>query len=346
MKTSKYGRTVGLTTVAAFVLGGVVAQAQTMPNLKGMSLVFASFGGDLQSNENAAWLQPFSAATGVKIAQTDSPDLAALQTQQQAQNVGVDVVETDASTVDANCGTVFMKVDINRSQLNPTYDTNKCGVAVVKFSFVLAYNKSKYPTPPTSVADFFDTTKFPGQRAAWSDSNSGLVEAALEADGVPKSKVYPIDLDRAIAKISSIKSSITTLGSFAEIQDGLANGEYDMAILPNGRAMNASITNPDIKAVFNGAVTLYDNLAIPTGAKNQKAAIAFLQYVALDKTQVALAERFPYGMGTIGAAPKLSEQARGFFPDSYTSELLVQDTKWWGANDAAVKDRLTGVFSQ
>jgi putative spermidine/putrescine transport system substrate-binding protein len=327
-------------------LVGATAEAQTLPNLKGRTFVFAGFGGDLQKNQDAAWLQPFAAATGVKVEQTSSPDLATLQTQQEAHNVGSDVVEIESSTVDVNCGTVFMKVDIDRSQLNPAYDKNKCGVPVVKFSFVLAYNAKKFPTPPTSVADFFNIAKFPGTRAINSQSNSGILETALLADGVERTKIYPINLDRAIAKIKADKESIVTVGTFALIQDGLANGEYDMALLPNGRAMNAAKTNPDIKAVFAGAVTLYDDLAIPTGAKNPEAATAFLQYTAMHKTQVALAERFPYGMGTIGDAPKLSDKAKSFFPDNYTNQLLVQDPAWWSANDGTVKDRLTSLFSQ
>jgi putative spermidine/putrescine transport system substrate-binding protein len=345
MRTWKSRHTLGLATAAIMTLG-VAAGAQTLPDLKGKSFVFAGFGGDLQKNQDAAWLQPFAAATGARVQQTDSPDLATLKTQQEAHNVASDVVEIESSTVDANCGTVFMKVNIDRSQINPAYDTNKCGVPVVKFSFVLAYNAKKYPTPPTSVADFFDIAKFPGQRAVNSQSNSGLLETALLADGVDQAKVYPIDLDRAIAKIKSVKDSITTLATFALIQDGLANGEFDMALLPNGRALNASKANPDIKAVFKGAVTLYDNLAIPIGAKNVDAATAFLQYAATHKTQVALAERFPYGMGTVGAAPVLDDKAKGFFPDSFGDQLLLQDASWWSANDATVKDRLTSLFSQ
>jgi putative spermidine/putrescine transport system substrate-binding protein len=336
----------GLGAIVAMAVATMGALAQSSPDLKGKTFVFAGFGGDLQKNQDEAWLKPFAAATGVKISQTDAPDLAALKTQQEAQNVGIDVVEIESSTVDANCGTVFMEVNINRSQINPAYDTNKCGVPVVKFSFVLAYNAKKFPTAPSSVGDFFNIEKFPGKRAARSGSTAGLIETALLADGVEPAKIYPIDLNRALAKIKKAKDSIILKDTFAPIQDGLANGEFDMALLPNGRALNASKVNPDIKVVFLGAVTLYDNVAIPKGAKNSEAAIAFLQYVAMHRTQVALAERFPYGVGTKGEAPKLDERAKSFFPDTYTDQLLIQDSKWWGANDAIVNERLTALFAQ
>jgi putative spermidine/putrescine transport system substrate-binding protein len=346
MAARKMSAILGLTASVAFVFGASLASAQTLPDLSGKSFVFGGFGGDLQKNQDAAWIQPFVAGTKVKIDQTDSPDLATLKTQQEASNVGLDVIEIESSTVDAGCGTVFEKVQIDRSQINPALDSNACGVPVVKFSFVLAYNAKKFAEAPKSVADFFDVKKFPGIRAIRGGSNVGIVETALLADGVEAAKIYPIDLDKAVAKIETIKDSIEIKDSFAVIQDGLANGEFDMALVPNGRAFNASKANPDIKVVFGGAVTLYDNLVIPTGAKNAEAATAFLQYVALNSTQVALTERFPYGMGTIGEAPKLDDQSKAFFPDSFSDQLLMQDAKWWGENDAAVTDRLTTLFAQ
>ena len=334
-----------LTVGSAMCLQTAQTAAQSLPDLKGKTFIFGGFGGDLQKNQDLAWLKPFITATGVKIDQTDSPDVAALKTQEDAKNVALDVIEIEASTVDANCGTMFEKVKIDRSQLNPKLDTNQCGVPVVKFSYVLAYDATKYPTAPTSVAAFFDTKTFPGTRAIRKGSNVGIVEVALLADGVQPSAMYPVDLNRAIAKIATIKDLIEVKDSFAVIQDGLANGEFDMALLPNGRAFNASKANPNIKAVFAGAVTTYDDLVIPTGAKNTEAATAFLQYTALNKTQAALSEKFPYGMGTVGEAPKIDDKARAFFPDSYADQLLLQDSAWWGKNDAAVNDRMTALFA-
>ncbi len=337
------GAAIGL---GALVLG-TIASAQSLSDLHGKSLSYAGWGGDTQKYQDEVWLKPFAETTGVKIDQTDTPTVAALKTQQEANNVGIDVMQIDSSIVDAGCGTVFQEAKIDRSQLDPALDKNKCGVPVVKFSYVLAYNAKKFETAPTSVADFFDVEKFPGVRAARGGiSNVGLIEGALLADGVEPSKIYPIDLERAMKKLERIKDSIEVKDSFAILQDGLANGEFDMALIPNGRAFNATKVNPDIKVVFNGAVTIYDNLVIPTGAKNVEAATAFLQYAARNSTQVALTEKFPYGMGTIGDAPKLDEQAKAIFPDTYADQLLIQDNGWWSKNDQAVNDRLIALFAQ
>ncbi|MCA3451450.1 MAG: hypothetical protein INF92_14025 [Rhodobacter sp.] len=103
MRLRKTIATLGLTTALALSLGVAGASAQ---DLAGKTFVFGGFGGDLQKNQDIAWLQPFAAATGVKINQTDSPDMATLKTQQEAGNVALDVVQIESSTVDANCGTV------------------------------------------------------------------------------------------------------------------------------------------------------------------------------------------------------------------------------------------------
>jgi putative spermidine/putrescine transport system substrate-binding protein len=346
MTSRKASFAAGLVVTAS--LAGIVsgAAAQSLPDLSGQSFVFAGFGGDLQSNQDIAWLQPFAEATGVTVLQTDAPNSAALATQQEAGNVTVDVIQIEASVVDANCGDMFVEVEIDRSELNSDLDTNACGVPVVKFSFVLAYNASLYDTAPTSIGDFFNTEEFPGVRVATSFANAGLIEAALLADGVAPSDIYPVDLDRALARIDASQDAIEFRDSFAIIQDGIASGEFDMALIPNGRALNASLINPDVQVTFGNAVTLFDNVAIPAGAENIEAATAFLQYTATHSTQVALAERFPYGVGTVGPAPNLSEEAISFFPDTYTDQLLVQDTDWWGENIAEVRERVNALFAQ
>lgn len=104
-----------LTVGSAMCLQTAQTAAQSLPDLKGKTFIFGGFGGDLQKNQDLAWLKPFITATGVKIDQTDLPDVAALKTQEDAKNVALDVIEIEASTVDANCGTMFEKVKIERS---------------------------------------------------------------------------------------------------------------------------------------------------------------------------------------------------------------------------------------
>lgn len=319
-----------------------------LPDLAGQSLTFAGFGGALQENQTKAWFDPFTAATGATINQTDNTGMAALQTQIDAGNVQWDVVEDAQFAADSECGKLFEKIpDVDRSQIDPKFITNECGVPIIKFSFILGYNKDKYPTPPTSIGDFVNVKDFPGKRAASSAAVNGPIEAALLGSGVPADQLYPLDVDKAISVLDGVKGDIVFKETFAEIQDGLAAGEFDMALLPNGRAYNASVANPSIAATWGDALTLWDNALIPVGAPNKEAATAFLNYIAKADTQKALSEIFPYGVLTAGEPPVLSDALMPFFPDNPANleSLLFQDQKWWAENNDAVSQKWTAFLS-
>ncbi len=73
------------------------------------------------------------------------------------------------------------------------------------FSYIIAYDAKKFKdTPPESMADFFDVAKFPGKRAMYK-WGAGMWEALLLGDGVPQDKLYPLDIERAHAKIGGVQ---------------------------------------------------------------------------------------------------------------------------------------------
>ena len=57
-----------------------------------------------------------------------------------------------------------------------------CAVANIVWSTVMAYNTENVDGTPTSIADFFDTSKFPGKRGLRKSPKANL-EMALAADG-------------------------------------------------------------------------------------------------------------------------------------------------------------------
>ena len=324
------------------------APATGLPDLAGQSLTFAGFGGALQENQTKAWFDPFTAATGATINQTDNTGVAALQTQADAGSIQWDVVEDAQFSADTECGKLYQPIpDVDRSQIDPKFITNDCGVPIVKFSFILGYNKDKYPTGPTSIGDFVNTKDFPGKRAVSDAAVNGALEAALLGSGVPADQLYPLDVDKAISVLDGIKSDLVFKSTFAEIQDGLASGEFDMALLPNGRAFNANAANPSIQVTWGDGLTLWDNAVIPAGAPNQEAAKAFLNYIATADTQKALSSIFPYGVLTAGEPPALSDALMPFFPDNPANleQLLFQDQAWWAENQDAVNQKWTAFLS-
>src|SRR5262249_1097942 len=61
---------------------------------------------------------------------------------------------------------------------------------------------------PKNWADFWDVRKFPGNRGLCISDPPRTLIFALLADGVPREKLYPLDLDRAFRKLDEIKPHI------------------------------------------------------------------------------------------------------------------------------------------
>lgn len=84
-----------------------------------------------------------------------------------------------------------------------------CAVATIVFSTVYAYDTTKFPEGPTTMADFFNLEKFSGKRAMRKGAKANL-EMALMADGVLAAEVYsvletPEGVDRAFSVLDKIK---------------------------------------------------------------------------------------------------------------------------------------------
>lgn len=79
------------------------------------------------------------------------------------------------------------------------------GVGAYLYSFVLTYDVKTLKGPaPKNWKDFWNVKEFPGKRTL-RNYIEGMLEAALLVDGVSRDKIYPINVDRALAKIKEIK---------------------------------------------------------------------------------------------------------------------------------------------
>lgn len=112
------------------------------------------------------------------------------------------------------------------------------GTAIILYGYAFMYDTEAYPDgAPASWADFFDVAKFPGQRSLYKLAN-GSPEAALMADGVARDALYPLDLDRAPAKVKSIKDNTIYCGAGSEAHDMIVHGEVSMGMIWQTRDRN------------------------------------------------------------------------------------------------------------
>ena len=132
-----------------------------------------------------------------------------------------------------------------------------------------------------TLADFFDFKKYPGKRLMRKDSQA-MYEMALMADGVPKDKLYPLDVPRALKKIAAIKKDLLFWGTGAESQSMLRDGEVVMGWLWNTRAtLLQRDTNKQVTFSFDGGLLQPGLWIVPEGQSGRQAgdgrAIASMQ---------------------------------------------------------------------
>ncbi len=140
-------------------------------------------------------------------------------------------------------------------------------VASYLFSSIISYDKKALgDNVPTGWADFWDVEKFPGKRAMYKHIE-GTLEAALVADGVPIDQIYPIDEDRAFAKVKEILPHVIFWNSGSESQQLMRDGETVMGNLWSTRATQLATEEKDRFALdFTGGLLLPASWGVP--AKN------------------------------------------------------------------------------
>ena len=234
------------------------------------TLTFTSWGGTTQEAQQTAWTDPFSSKSGIKVVQAGPTDYGKLQTMVQNKAVSWNVVDVEGYFVRkaAKLG-LLSKLDMSvipQADLFPEWVTPN-GVGDFAYSFVISYRTDvDGGKHPGDWAEFFDTRKFPGKRSFYKYAYSGVFEAALLADGVSGDALYPIDFDRAFAKLDTIKKDIVWWGTGAESQLQLQNGTVAYSSMWNGRVYNLLTEGVPVAIEWNQNLQAAAYLVIPKGA--------------------------------------------------------------------------------
>ncbi|NRB33110.1 MAG: extracellular solute-binding protein, partial [Rhizobiaceae bacterium] len=220
-------------------------------------LTVMSWGGAYGKSQVEAYNKPFAEMTGKDIAMVDADNPATpIKAQVEAGNVTIDVADVEYSDAIRLCDEGLLE-ELDLSALpdapdgTPAADDfiagalTDCAVANIVWSTVYAYNTSNVDGSPTTMADFFDLDAFPGKRGMRKTAKANL-EMALIADGVPAAEVYDLldtdaGVDRAFAKLDTIKNSVVWWEAGAQPPQMLADGEVVMTTAYNGRIFNAQV---------------------------------------------------------------------------------------------------------
>ncbi|GAB3119386.1 polyamine ABC transporter substrate-binding protein [Glaciibacter psychrotolerans] len=323
-------------------LGSGPAQAGTVKAgaLSGVTLTLSSYGGAYQDGQVSAASDPFAKESGATMLSDGPTEYSKIKAQVDNKNVTWDVVDTDAIWAATQCGDdgLLMKIDttiVDTSKI-PDGLAGDCYVPAMQYGYTIMYNTEKYPVAPTGWNDFFDTTKFPGSRAVvgFDDVGPGLLEGALLADGVAQDSLYPLDTERAYAKLDTIRKNLIYWTTGAQSQQMIESGEADMAFVWAGRGYGAAANGAPYKPIWNQAFVVMDSLAVPKNSKNPDAAFAYINYYLGAAQQAKLTELTSYSPVNVDAQPELDALAKGYLitDPAIATQLVVPDTAWWGTN--------------
>lgn len=323
-----------------------------------------SWGGAYSQSQLEAYAKPYTAQTGVKVSMVDADNPATpVKAMVEANNVTVDVADVEYADAIRLCDEGMLET-IDPAMLpaapdgTPATDDflpgalTDCAVSTIVFSTVFAYDTSKFPEGPKSIADFFDLEKFPGKRAMRKGAKANL-EMALMADGVPAAEVYatletPEGLDRAFAMLDKIKKDTIWWEAGAQPPQLLADGEVAMTTAYNGRIFAAAVAeNKPFQVVWDGQVLEYDLFVIPKGAPNLEEAKKFVAFATDTQRLADQAKWISYGPARKSSGPLV-----GLYQDGKTemgphmptsaenlTNALPSSYEFWVDRDSELNER-------
>lgn len=317
-------------------------------------LVLVNWGGDAVDVYAQAWSEAFAAATGLTLRVDGSgPSEGAIRAQAESGSISWDVVDADIfSAVTLGREGLLLPVDpalVDSAKGGPG-SVAEFGVTPYLFTHVIAYDKAVYgDNAPTSWADFFDTEKFPGKRTMYKWM-VGCLEAALMADGVAIGDVYPVDVDRALARIEAFKPHVGAYwGSAGESQQLFLDGEVSMGLIWNTRASQLyRDTDGRIDFTFNEAILQPGNFsAMKGGPAGPEAAFALMDKSLEPEGQLAIFEAMGFAPANPAASAQIAPEMQRFncgSPEALAVQLRM-DVNWYADNYGAALDKYLGVIS-
>ncbi len=333
---------------AASALGAVAApRLISSASAQAQTLYVNSYGGVLQDSWVKAFFEPFTAVSGVPVKPIPPVSYAKLRAIVQTksyewdmQNLGeVEFAQAEYDGLLEPLDASIVKVDT----LGPNMLRGN-GVASYQLGTNLVYRKDKFPNGgPQSWADFWDVKKFPGSRCLFNRPFTCLAYALL-ADGVPKDKLYPMDVDRAFKKMSEIKPHIKvwwTQGS--QSQQLIRDGEVDMIGMWSARAVELINDGVPLEIVWNGAENYSAVWCVAKGTPKAKTAWQFIDFATRPEPQANFTKLLPYGPSNPKALPLIPEKQAKETP-SWPANLEASfrhDANWMAPHLGAIRERWT-----
>jgi putative spermidine/putrescine transport system substrate-binding protein len=330
---------------------GTVAQAAD-------ELTVVSWGGAYSESQRKAFYEPYM-KEGNKITEAEyNGEVAKIKAMVEANAITWDVIDVDTPTGMQACAegaleTIdWAKLGLDRSKFIGG-DLLECAVPNIVYGTVFAYDTTKLNPPPTTLADLFDTAKFPGKRGLWKNPQVNL-EWALIADGVAREEVYkvlgtPEGVDRAFKKLDTIKKDIVWWEAGAQAPQLLADGQVVMTSAWNGRIYGAvKKDGKPFQIVWDNQALDWDWWAITKGTPKMEEAYRFVAYASSPERMADQTNYISYGPANKDAIPSVQPDVLPHLPTSPDNLKTAWqlDPQFWADKGDELKERFNAWLAQ
>ena len=296
-----------------------------------------SWGGPWLEAATANLFEPFTKETGIEIRTVSPVSFAKLAAQVQTGVYEFDVTTLGGGDiVRANQAGIIEAIDA-------PYEGGlfENGAASHAFATVMAWRTDTIKGTPKSWADFWDVERFPGGRSLQRYA-ARVLPIALLADSIPVEDLYPLDIDRAFAKLDEIKPHIRvwwTAG--AQSTQILRDGEIDMIGIWHGRYFEAEDAGAPVAMTWNQAEIDRAYWVIAKETPNMEAAKQFVEFATSARPLAGFASQASYGALNPAANEFVPDAAKPRMPTSSENYQLTfeQDMDNWGGDPAEVSAR-------
>ena len=316
------------------------------------TVVVRTTGGVFEAALKRNFFDPFTAATGVRVvpvAASYGDMMAKSAAMQAAGKVEWDIISPQYNELSqisqyltdlGDCGAMP-----NVAADGVAGACGRYGVLYLTGGQVLAWNPDAYKgRKPERWADFWDTKTFPGRRAL---PNTGSPWAtlmlALLADGVPREKLFPLDLDRAFAKLDGIKPEVATWWRTGDQSQKMwANDDIAMSLMWSGTAYAGKQAGIPLNWTYNEAIADFGAWGILKGAPHPNAARAFINhYMANSARHAAFSREMGYTTSNLASQALLTPAEKKDLISSpeMLAGIITVDYFWLAANRAGVLGR-------
>ena len=364
--------------LAAFAASAALA-ASAWAAADDIELTVVSWGGAYSASQQNAYHAPYMAANPhVKIVNDDSANegVAKLRAMNETGNIAWDLVDVVASDAIRLCDEgLAREMDIDNELAKAPDGTSAskdfgglivspCFIPQIVYSTTFGYRTDVAEwggKTPSTIADVFDIEKFPGKRSLEKRPINNL-EWALLADGVSADQIYDVlstdeGVERAFAKLDTIKDHVIWWSTGSDTPQRLADGEVVIGSTYNGRLFSLiEETKQPVAMLWDWQVFDLDGWIIPAGLspEREKAVLEFVHFATDTQRLADQSKWIAYGPARASSAPLVGKHAElgiDMAPHMPTDPknaktTLLYNYEWWADHRDDLDQRFQSWLAQ